>query len=107
MTSVRSRRELERPAHSRGVVTQRNVETLLGRLVTNPTVRRRFAADPGKVLREFQGEGFDLTAIELDALAATDVNALGSFAESLDRRIRLVDPGRLRDNRSAIEGDDK
>lgn len=88
-------------------MTQRNVETLLGRLMTNPTLRRRFAADPAEVLREFQGEGFDLTAIELDALAATDADALGSFAESLDRRIRLGDPGRLRDNRSAIEGDGK
>ncbi len=83
---------MERPAHSRGAVTQRNVELLIGRLVTNPTVRRRFAADPVAVLREFQEEGYELTAIELDALAATDPDAIRSCAESIDRRIRRADP---------------
>ena len=85
-------RDAERPAHSRGVVAQRNVETLLGRLVTNPIVRRRFADDPALVLREFQEEGYELTAIELDALAATKADAIRSFAESIDRRIRRADP---------------
>ena len=74
-------------------MTQRNVETLLGRLMTNPIVRRRFADDPAAVLREFQEEGYDLTAIELDALAATDADAIRSFAESIDRRIRRAEPG--------------
>jgi hypothetical protein len=67
---------VEHAAHSRDVVTQRNVETLLGRLVTNPIVRRRFADDPALVLREFQEEGYELTAIELDALAATKAAAI-------------------------------
>jgi hypothetical protein len=66
----------------------RNVETLIGRLVTNPGVRRRFADDPAAVLREFQEEGYELTAIERDALASTDPDAIRSFAESIDRRIR-------------------
>ncbi len=72
-------------------MTQRNVETLLGRLVTNPMVRRRFAEEPAAVLREFQEEGYELTAIELDALAATKADAIRSFAESIDRRIRRAD----------------
>jgi hypothetical protein len=69
----------------------RNVEALLGRLVTNPAVRRRFAADPMSVLREFQEEGYELTAIEFDALAATDPIAIRVFAESIDCRIRQAD----------------
>jgi hypothetical protein len=85
-------RNLDRPAHSRDAVAQRNVETLLGRLVTNPIVRRRFADDPALVLREFQEEGYELTAIELDALAATKADAIRSFAESIDGRIRRADP---------------
>ena len=83
---------MERTTHSRRVVTQRNVETFLGRLVTNPIVRRRFAGDPAALLREFQEEGYELTAIELDALAATKADAIRSFAESIDRRIRRADP---------------
>ena len=64
------------------------MELLIGRLVTNPIVRRRFADDPAAVLRELQDEGYDLTAIELDALAATDPDAIRAFAESIDPRIR-------------------
>ena len=73
------------------MVTQRNVETFLGRLVTDPIVRRRFADDSAALLREFQQEGYELTAIELDALAATRADAIRSFAESIDRRIRRAD----------------
>lgn len=83
---------VERRAHSCDDVTQRNVEILLGRLVTNPALRRRFAEEPEAVLREFQDEGYELSAIELDALAATRADAIRSFAESIDRRIRRVDP---------------
>jgi hypothetical protein len=72
-------------------VTHRNVETLIGRLATDPLLRRRFADDPATVLRELQGEGFELTPTELDALAATDPDAIRSFAESIDRRIRRAD----------------
>jgi pimeloyl-ACP methyl ester carboxylesterase len=73
-------------------VAQRNVETFLGRLVTNPIVRRRFGADPALALREFQEEGYELTAIELDALAAMKADAIRSLADSIDRRIRWADP---------------
>ena len=91
MAPPTGRRDVECRAHSRHGVSQRNVEALIGRLATNPIVRRRFADDPAAVLREFQGEGYELTAIELDALAATDPDAIRSFAESIDRRIRRAD----------------
>jgi hypothetical protein len=67
---------------------------LIGRLATDPLLRRRFAADPASVLRELQDEGYELTATELDALATTDPHAIGSFAESIDRRIRRADLSR-------------
>ncbi len=72
-------------------VTHRNVETLIGRLATDPLLRRRFADGPADVLRELQREGFELTAIELEALAATDPDAIRAFAESIDRRLRRAD----------------
>lgn len=71
-----------------GGMTHRNVETLLGRLVTDPTLRRRFLKDPAAVLGELRDQGFELTPIELEALASTDPDAIRTFAESLDRRIR-------------------
>jgi len=72
-------------------MTHRNVETVIGRLATDPGLRRRFAEDPALVLRELKAQGIELTSVELDALAATDSRAIRSFAEALDRRIRRAD----------------
>jgi hypothetical protein len=74
-------------------VTHRNVETLIGRLVTDPVLRRRFARQPGAFLDELRAQGYELTLVELEALAATDVETLRALAETLDRRIRKADLG--------------
>ncbi len=62
-------------------MTQRTVETLLGRLVTDPLLRRRFTRDPRAVLAELRDQGCELNAVELEALASTDPQALRTFAE--------------------------
>ena len=85
---------MERVAQSLEVVTHRNVETLIGRLATDPLIRRRFVENPAAVLREFQEDGCELTAVEVDALAATDPEVLRSFAQSIDRRIRKAETQR-------------
>jgi hypothetical protein len=69
-------------------MTHRNVELLIGRLATDPELRRRFAACPATILQEFRQLGFELTPIEVEALGALDAGAIGVFAQSLDRRIR-------------------
>ena len=69
-------------------MTHRNVETLIGRLATDPTLRRRFLRDPAAVLRDLRDQGVELTPIEIEALASTDPDALRTIAEALDRRIR-------------------
>jgi hypothetical protein len=66
----------------------RNVETLIGRLATDPKLRRRFADSPEDVLRELSELGLELTEIEIAALAATDPEAFVSFAGALDARLR-------------------
>ena len=77
-------------------VTHRNVEALIGRLATDPAMRQRFVEDPGGVLRELTDQGYELTTVEIEALAATDADAIRSFADTLDRRIRraAVNPER-------------
>lgn len=69
-------------------MTHRNVETLIGRLATDPTLRRRFTQDPAAVLGELRDQGVELTPVEIEALASTDPAAIRAFAEALDRRIR-------------------
>lgn len=72
-------------------MTHRNVEALIGRLATDPVFRRRFVADPTAVLDELRAQGYELTLVELEALAATSADAIDSFAKALDRRIRRAD----------------
>jgi hypothetical protein len=72
-------------------MTHRNVETLIGRLATDPALRRRFGLDAAAVVREFREQGYELTPVELEALASTNVDAIRSFAGALDRRIRKLD----------------
>jgi hypothetical protein len=69
-------------------VTHRNVEALIGRLATDPTLRGRFIEDPARILRELREAGYELTPVEIEALASTSGDAIHSFADSLDRRIR-------------------
>jgi hypothetical protein len=66
----------------------KHVEQLLGRLATDPKLRRRFAANPGALLRELAESGLELTEIEFEALATTDPEALRAFAAALDARLR-------------------
>jgi hypothetical protein len=76
-------------------MTHKNVESALGRLATDPELRRRFAADPQEVLADLARQGLELSAVEAAALAATDVEALRQFTQALDRRLRKADAATL------------
>lgn len=72
-------------------MSHRHVETLLGRLATDPALRRRFAEDREALLDELRSHGYELTPIELEALASTEPNAIDRFARSLDERLRKAE----------------
>src|SRR5262245_59731591 len=72
-------------------MSHRSVETLLGRLATDPTLRRRFARNAGSLLEELRSQGLELTGVELEALASTEAHAIDCFAQSLDERLRKAD----------------
>jgi hypothetical protein len=80
-------------------MTHRNVETLIGRLVTDSRFRRQFLENPRRVLAEFHEHGFELTPVENEALAGLDTQAMRTFAAAVDRRIQRVelphDPGTI------------
>jgi hypothetical protein len=61
-------------------MAHRHVETLLGRLATDPVLRRRFSRNKAALLQELQSSGFELTGIELEALASTEPGAIDRFA---------------------------
>ena len=72
-------------------MTHRNVETLIGRLATDATLRRRFVDDPNTVLAELRTQGYELTDVELNALASTNPDAIREFAAHVDRRIQKAE----------------
>lgn len=72
-------------------MSHRNVERVIGRIVTDEAFRRRFSQDPSAVLREVVDGGVDLTACEVQALFAMDARLVAQFAEALDPRIQKSD----------------
>lgn len=72
-------------------MSQRTVEAVIGRLVTDEGLRRRFAVDAERTLGEIIARGHELTAVEMNALVAIDPRLLETFADSLDPRIQKAD----------------
>jgi len=69
-------------------MSQRNVEQVIGRLVTDEAFRRRFEENPVAALQELSMSGVALNVIELHALAAIDPYSVARFAEAIDLRIQ-------------------
>ena len=72
-------------------MSQRNVERVIGRLVTDEAFRRRFAASPEALLRELAAYGVELNACEMQALVSIDPRELDRFADAIDPRIQKSD----------------
>jgi len=66
----------------------KHVESVIGRLATDPRLLSQFGEDPLRTLRLLQDQGLELTEIEVAALASADPAAVFAFAQSLDRRLR-------------------
>jgi hypothetical protein len=72
-------------------MSQRSVEQVIGRLVTDEGFRRRFFADPAAAVRELTECGVDLNECERRALTGIDAAAAKRFAEAIDARIQKTD----------------
>jgi hypothetical protein len=72
-------------------MSQRNVELVIGRLVTDEAFRRRFGDDPAGELRRLGEAGFELNPCELRVLSTLDVRVVARFARDIDPRIQKVD----------------
>ena len=74
-------------------MSQRAVEQLLGRLITDPEFRRRFYEDAGGACA---AANLQLTPSECEAVQALDELAVRAFASHLDLRIvrASLGPGR-------------
>jgi hypothetical protein len=69
-------------------VSQRCVERVIGRLLTDDEFRERYAVDPVAALLGPVGYGLELTEVEIRALACLDLGAFAACADGVDPRLR-------------------
>jgi hypothetical protein len=72
-------------------MSQKNVEWVIGRLVTDEALRHQFLADPRRTLQELAGSGVELTMCELRALLSMDPRLLARLADAIDPRLQKSD----------------
>ena len=77
-------------------MSQKNVEQVIGRLVTDEGFRRLFVADPASLVERLAGEGLHLNACERRGLAALDPAEVVRFAEAVHPCIQKVELRRER-----------
>jgi hypothetical protein len=69
-------------------MSHRNVEILIGRLLTDEDLRRRFTRDPRTTLDEFCQQGWELTSCEIDALLSPDASIWADMARRIPSRLQ-------------------
>lgn len=69
-------------------MAQRNIEILIGRLITDEALRSAFRRDAGATLAGFIESGYELTPVEIAALCATPVDVWERVAGHIDPRLQ-------------------
>jgi len=69
-------------------MSQRTVERLIGRLVTDEEVRLEFTRAPRETLATLADLGWELTGVEVEALLRTDIRLWADAAARVDPRLQ-------------------
>jgi hypothetical protein len=69
-------------------VTQRIIEMLIGRLVTDEQFRAEFLENPEKTLIDLRDRGMELSRPEIAALVNTDRTLWARTTEEIDPRLQ-------------------
>jgi hypothetical protein len=69
-------------------MSQRTVQLLMGRLLTDEDLRARFVERPRETLTELRDQGFELTDDEIDALARSDAQMWPEMARRIHPRLQ-------------------
>jgi DNA-binding NarL/FixJ family response regulator len=71
-------------------VSQRGVQLVIGKLLTDMDFRQRFEAKGRPCLVRLRERGIDLNETEITALAETDSRVWSAMAQRIDRRLHRV-----------------
>ena len=69
-------------------MSQRTVQLVIGRLLTDEELRACFVERPRDTLAELREQGFELTDDEIDALAGSDAKAWTAMARRIHPRLQ-------------------
>ena len=69
-------------------MAQKNVQLIIGQILTDEEFRADFLERPRATLASLRDRGFELTNVEVDALARTDRRLWQTGAEWIDARIQ-------------------
>ena len=69
-------------------MSQRIVERVIGRLVTDEELRLEFTRAPRSTLEALRERGWELNHAEVDALMSTDIGLWGEIAGRIDSRLQ-------------------
>jgi hypothetical protein len=69
-------------------MSQKTVQLIIGRILTDDDLRARFVQKPGRVLRELRELGYELTDAEAEALADTPAHAWTTAAGQMHPRLQ-------------------
>jgi DNA-binding CsgD family transcriptional regulator len=85
----------------KSTVSQRAVQSVIGRLITDGAFRRRFEERAGDCLARFGKRGVDLNKMEIAALIKTDPRLWSTIATLIDRRLQRGSATAQREGRPA------
>jgi len=69
-------------------MSHRNVEILIGRLLTDEDLRRRFTREPAATLDEYCQQGWELSRSEIDAILSGEATMWGEMARRIPSKLK-------------------
>jgi aryl-alcohol dehydrogenase-like predicted oxidoreductase len=69
-------------------MTQRSVEILIGKLLTDEELRESFQRDPQGALLQLRNQGLEFSSLELQALSSIEPAEVSDLAEVIDPRLQ-------------------
>lgn len=71
-------------------MSQKGVEIMIGRLITDETLRSRFIADPAATVRSLRWAGLDLNPLEIEALLEMPDEVWPALAARIHPRLQKI-----------------
>jgi hypothetical protein len=69
-------------------MSQRTIERVIGRLLTDEELRDEFTKSPRQTLSDLSEQGWELSRLEVDALLAIDIGLWSEVAARIDSRLQ-------------------